>query len=389
MSVYVIDDPKGTGKFCVKINFNGKRAQRTVATREIADAVVRKINAQIELGTFNLSESSDNERSEVPNVINFTKMAIDRLYPVNRHEATNERYHSVVKKDLEGEYASIIGKKPVNAVSPKDIYELFNLLVDDGRKSKSIDLTRSVLHCCFKVAKMDKLIVENPMNDLPSRKKNVFTDLDDDDEAFEINPFTEGQMITFIDMAMKYSPMIYGPLFLCSFRTGMRLGEVLALKWENIDWKEGVILVHKGYRRKKIGRTKTRKARKVDMSDQLKSVLHDLYTRLKNKAEGKGVDLQPIIFHCRDNFRSQNTVRRAFKKILKLAGLPHKRVHDARHTFASILLSKGASINYIKDQLGHSSIATTSNIYGRFIPGTNRDTISLLDSPIDSIREQP
>ena len=171
-----------------------------------------------------------------------------------------------------------------------------------------------------------------------------------DESPDKVNPYTEDEMILFIDAAMDYSPEVYGPLFLCGFRTGMRLGELLALRWEHIDWELGVIRVYRGYRRAKLGKTKTRNYHVVEMSSQLHTVLHELYTSRDAEAEAKGAELQQIIFHCKGRYRSQNTVRKAFKKVIKITGLPDRRVHDMRHTFASVLLSKGGSLAYIKAQ---------------------------------------
>jgi integrase len=391
MSVYIVNDPKGKGHYTVKINIPGeKRTQRTVPTMEIAEALKRKIEAQIELGTFTLGNPDNTDKTEIPTVDEYTVESINRMYPASRKAATNERYHSVHKKDIKGGAWPKIGDKKLNEVTAMDIFDLICSLVDDGRTSKSIDLTRTVLRCCFKVAKLNKVITENPMDDLPRMKyeENDTNVVETADAPSEIDPFAEEQMIIIIDAAMEYSPEVYGPLFLCGFRTGMRLGEMLALRWEDIDWQLGVIKVYRGYRRAKIGKTKTRKYRKVEMSNQLHTVLQDLYTRKVADAEAKGVNIQPIIFHCKGRYRSQNTVRKAFKKILKITGMPDKRVHDMRHTFASVLLSKGGSLAYIKAQLGHSKLSTTSDLYARFIPGTNRGMVTLLDSPIGLEKSQ-
>jgi len=64
------------------------------------------------------------------------------------------------------------------------------------------------------------------------------------------------------------------------------------------------------------------------------------------------------------------------------------RIHDIRHKFASLLLSKGESPVYVKEQLGHSSIKMTVDVYGHLIPGSNRDAVNQLDSP-QPIRNQP
>ena len=84
----------------------------------------------------------------------------------------------------------------------------------------------------------------------------------------------------------------------------------------------------------------------------------------------------------------QNYIRRIFKKILVKAGIRKMRLHDIRHTFASLLLSRGESPVYVKEQLGHSSIQMTVDIYGHLIPGSNRGAVNQLDSPQQSATYQ-
>jgi integrase len=77
---------------------------------------------------------------------------------------------------------------------------------------------------------------------------------------------------------------------------------------------------------------------------------------------------------CGDNFR-----RRAFRKLLEKADVPQIRIHDIRHTFASLLLSQGEPLHYVKEQLGHASIQTTVDVYGHIVPGSNRNAVNRLD----------
>ena len=75
-----------------------------------------------------------------------------------------------------------------------------------------------------------------------------------------------------------------------------------------------------------------------------------------------------------------NFYQRVFKPLLTKAGLRSIRFHDLRHTFGSLLIQAGASLAYVRDQMGHSSIQITVDIYGHLIPGANIAFVDRLDS---------
>lgn len=72
-----------------------------------------------------------------------------------------------------------------------------------------------------------------------------------------------------------------------------------------------------------------------------------------------------------------------FLKLLKAAGLRHIRFHDLRHMFASLVLQQGKSPVYVKEQMGHSSIQVTVDLYGHLIPGGTKQAVDRLDSPME------
>jgi integrase len=91
-------------------------------------------------------------------------------------------------------------------------------------------------------------------------------------------------------------------------------------------------------------KTKTGKARRVDMSDQLASALRDLMKSRKEEALRAGKnEVEDVVFPTDGAHTSQNTVRNVWKRVLSKAGLRDRRIHDVRHTFASILLSAGSA----------------------------------------------
>jgi integrase len=200
------------------------------------------------------------------------------------------------------------------------------------------------------------------------------------DKQEEVEPLTKEEVSLFLETCKQNRPEYY-PLFLTAFRTGMRLGELLGLKWGDVDWNGKFIRVSRSAKRGRITPTKTGKNRRVDMSDQLIDVLKALQTQRKREALKKGYGASDgFIFLSReDEMLSQNTVRNVFKSILRKAGLRDIRLHETRHTFASLLLTDGQSPVYVKEQLGHSSIQMTVDIYGHLIPSSNRDAVNRLD----------
>jgi integrase len=121
------------------------------------------------------------------------------------------------------------------------------------------------------------------------------------------------------------------------------------------------------------------------MSDQLAAALSQLLTKRKREALKAGLgEPVPYIFHRNRKPMKQNYIRRIFKRVLTKAGIRGMRLHDIRHTYSSLLLSKGENPVYVKEQLGHSSIKITVDIYGHLIPGSNRGAVNQLDSPQQS-----
>jgi integrase len=162
----------------------------------------------------------------------------------------------------------------------------------------------------------------------------------------------------------------------------MRLGELLGLKWRDIDWNGKFIRVERSYKRGHFDKTKTGRTRRVDISDQLEAALKELLTERKKDAMKAGSPAPLAFVFQRDGQpMEQNYIRRIYKRVLAKAGIRDMRFHDIRHTYASLLLSQGESPVYVKEQLGHQSIQITVDVYGHLIPSSNRGAVNRLDTP--------
>ena len=198
----------------------------------------------------------------------------------------------------------------------------------------------------------------------------------------EIQPLIHEEVPALLQATLKCSPEYY-PLFLCAIHTGMRRGELVGLQWGDIDWKGKFITVRHNIVRSLSHRTKTSKTRRVDMSDVLIEELSNLRRLRRGKWLAQGKNETPIWVFCNregNPLDSHNIKNRHFKKCLDKAGLRHIRFHDLRHSFASLLIQNGQSLKYVCDQLGHSSIKMTADVYGHLVPGANRQAMNSLPS---------
>jgi integrase len=172
----------------------------------------------------------------------------------------------------------------------------------------------------------------------------------------------------------------------------MRLGEAQALKWEDIDFHGSFIEVRRNLRNGRLGTPKSGKGRRVDMSRQLKETLLALLEARKEEAWRKGWEAVPEWVFCGDDgnpLPASSLHHIVFYPALHRARLRRIRIHDLRHTFASLLIQQGESLAYIRDQLGHHSIKITVDTYGHLIPGGNRQAVDRLDDPRPEPTERP
>jgi integrase len=153
----------------------------------------------------------------------------------------------------------------------------------------------------------------------------------------------------------------YGPLLRMACFTGLRLGELLGLRWENVDLQEGVLHVQQQYTRLgEYGPPKTKAAlRRLPLSDEMKSYLAALKLRSLHSK-----DADPV-FACRTGgpLGHRNVTRRGFEAAAKRAGIEGVTFHSMRHAFASRMIHRGISSVVLAALMGHESSAITERRY--------------------------
>ena len=196
---------------------------------------------------------------------------------------------------------------------------------------------------------------------------------------FDIEPLSKEEVGKLLSASQRYNKGSYYPSILCALRTGMRIGEVRALKWKDIDFENRLIEVKRSCRRGRVTKPKTGKTRRVDMSLHLAEVFRELKQNQWKKYAGKDVP-QWVFTNIRDGMLRYMAFKKALMACLKLAGLRKIRIHDLRHTYATIRLLSGHNIGDVSYQLGHSSIKITYDTYGHWLPGKFKSEVDELDT---------
>lgn len=242
----------------------------------------------------------------------------------------------------------------------------------------------AALRAFFAYAKKHKVIANNPASCLGNVAKS-------DKDQREVISMTSGESELFLDTVLRMFPEQH-PLFFTALRTGMRRGELLGLKWGDCVFGKDAndpnryFTVNRTFSDLGYGLPKTKRSkRRVDMSRQLRGVLLALRDERLMRAMQLGnedISGDPVFCDAENKPLPSNSIGvRFMEPVCKAAGMRRFTPHCLRHTFAVSMLQSGASLEYVSEQMGHSSIQITKDVYGRLQPGVNIGQMDRLDDP--------
>ena len=359
------------GAWWLSINHQGRRKSKRVGTgpqaKKAAEVAAIKLQARLLEGDLSVFEKRPAHATLGTYAETWLATHADQgcKFSTARVYVVNVRRHIL----------PVLGATPVRLLSRADCRALIAACRGKGLAPKTIENICRTLSSMLSQAVEDGLLAANPAMRLGRYYRNA------DHPKRPICPLTQLEVRALLAAAQRYAPSAY-PLLLCAARTGLRLGELLALQWGDLDFHGRFLEVQRNLVAGRLTTPKSGKPRRVDMSDQLSATLQALRTARKEETLRRGWGQVPEWVFCSetggrldgDNFR-----KRVFYKVLEKAGLRRIRIHDLRHTFASLLLQNGENLKYIQEQLGHSSIQITLDTYGHLIPGANRGAVDRLD----------
>ncbi len=272
-------------------------------------------------------------------------------------------------------YWSALARIPLTKLTPAHVERTMAELAGRGLSSQTIRHARSTLRRALHDAQRDGLLTRNVA--ALARPPRL--------ERREMRALTAGEVGRLID-ATADDP--FGPLFAVATGTGLRLGELLGLRWTDVDLEGRSLTVRRSLSRAhgggwELAEPKTARSRRtVDLTTTAIDGLRRQKARQAAERLAAGASWQD-----RDRLAFTDalgrpwapyTVSAAFRAAADRLGLP-VRLHDLRHTAASLMLAQGASLLEVSRALGHSSITITADVYSHVTPDQRRAAADALD----------
>jgi integrase len=272
-----------------------------------------------------------------------------------------------------------IGRLKLAKLNPAHVQTLYRKKLDSGLAPRTVNYIHATLHKALEQAVKWRLVPYNvsdaAVKPRQGRRETVALTLD--------------QIFAFLDAAHGAGDR-FEALYVTAIFTGMRPGELLALRWSDLvlDGPEPEARVRRslskdGSGRRVFKRTKTEKGRSVSLMPQ---VVEALRTHRKRQAEerlrysGLWQD-QDLVFPSKTGTPTDwdNLIARNYKPLRKAARLPDTtRFYDLRHTFATLMLEQGENPKVVQEILGHSQITHTMDTYSHVTPNMQREAFTRL-----------
>lgn len=278
----------------------------------------------------------------------------------NTYVITNNKPSEQLNKKMaiKNHLKPFFGKIDIDKITTLNIEEFKAKKQAEGKCNKSINNYLGMLGKCLNCAEewnlIDKAPKIKPLK-VPPQKFRFFT---------------EEEYNQLLDEAKKTDQEFY-EMILFTLRTGIRVGELKALMWEDIDFKNKKVTIKRSIVNGIIGSPKSNKIRTIPLAQDILEILKTKKQTLKD----------PCLFNSR---KSRFSLNRSLKRICRNLNLMAGSWHDLRHTFASKLANNGVSLQVIQTLLGHSDLKMTQR-YAHLEPLTLSDAIKTLEpkKPLD------
>jgi integrase len=285
-------------------------------------------------------------------------------------QRTYERYEQIARVHIK----PALGRLKLKSLTTTHVRGLYREKLDAGLAPRTVQYIHTTLHKALKDAVADGLIPRNVAKGIkaPRPRKQ------------EINALSADQAHSFLSAARGDR---FEALYVVALHCGLREGELLGLRWEDVDLAAGTLSVRRTLSQARIGHMfeapKNGKGRNV----RLTSGAVEALKRHRAAQNGQRIRLgslwqdHGLVFPSQrgTTMHASNLTARSFKPLLKRAGLPDIRLHDLRHTCATLLLSEGVHPKFVQELLGHANVGITLDTYSHVLPSMGDQTVTAME----------
>ena len=286
-------------------------------------------------------------------------------------ERTYERYEEILRLHVK----PALGRLKLKALTPAHVQDFYRDRLDNGFSPATVQKIHVILHKALSQAVSWSLVPRNAGEAVRAPRP----------APKEMRPLSPDEARRLLETAGGDR---LEALYVLAIHTGMRQGELLGLKWENVDLAANAIRVRHTLLRTKgrviLGEPKTKKSRRtVHLTGAASRALEEHLERQLKVMERLG-DLyrdQGLVFTTEVGtpINPSNLRKRSFAPLLQKAGLPRLRFHDLRHTCATLLLSKNIHPKYVQELLGHAIVSITLDTYSHVLPGMGNQVADAME----------
>ncbi|MDR1537633.1 MAG: site-specific integrase [Clostridiales bacterium] len=283
---------------------------------------------------------------------------------------------------IETHIKPIIGHIPLKDLRSDAIQKMIGDLSSKGLSPSTVKGIHIVLSQALSQACKNEMLHKNAAEgiSLPISDKKT------------VQAFTPLQQRSFVEAA-KTSHV--GDIFVFCLGTGLRIGEALALRWEDVDLEESVLKVSqtlnvlKRFDSKSMKWFKAFGSPKSQSSNRTVPLMDEMAVLLKARKskQEKEQEASPLVFATRNGTPYDHAnLQHDFSKLLEIARLKGFHIHCLRHSFATRSLENGVELKVVQDLLGHSSIKITADLYTHVLPDTKKESISKLRGTVSHFK---
>lgn len=297
---------------------------------------------------------------------------ISNYVSINKKPSTIANYEAIMNKHILPE----LGRSRMDRITKVDVQRFIGKKTRTSLSARTVRLIHHVLRCSLNVAVDSKLIPFNPAKGIVLPQIEAHT-------VSTISPANVGKLYS-ADL-FESEPLF--PCVLLMVSSGLRRGEALALRWSDVDLENRMIVVRRELVKTKGGAhyqtTKSKNSnRLLPISDFIRDVLISHKQRQDMFRSDTAYDSEADLVFARIDGKHYypDSLRKVLHRILNKAGIGSVRVHDLRHTCATILLMAGTNPKIVQEILGHGTVSITLDTYSHVMPSLKRTATDQFDS---------